>query len=384
VAVERGAASRGVLVALTGGPGQSGVPFLPRIAATLMPSIRGWRLVMLDERGTGQAALRCPRLQRARGASDLTPAPRGAVAACARALGPRRRFFTTADTVADLEALRVRLHIVRITLLGVSYGTFVAERYALAHPRHVRALVLDSVVPQEGIDLLVPEVFERVASVLRAACSRCQTDPARDLAAVVRRYGGGPELLDALVSLSVGAPSFARVPAVLHRAAAGDEAPLRALEARIRAADALPAAFLSQALHQATLCAESRFPWGTSAAPLAGRRRLAARAAAKLPVARLWPFDRRTALHNGFLSSCLEWPSEDIRVPPASGRLPSVPTLMLAGARDLSTPLGWSREELRHAPWARLLVVAGVGHSVLRHDRSGRARAALVTLLAQA
>ena len=45
-----------------------------------------------------------------------------------------RRFFTTADTVEDLEALRLALEGRKMALDGISYGTYVAQRYALAHP----------------------------------------------------------------------------------------------------------------------------------------------------------------------------------------------------------------------------------------------------------
>ena len=140
-------APKGVLVDLTGGPGQGGVAFVPRARARMRGLLRDYRLVMLDQRGTGAGALRCPALQRAMGTSDLTVPPPGSVEACAQALGPQRRFYSTADTVADLEALRVALGADKLTLDGVSYGTFVAERYAIAHPDRVARLVLDSVVP---------------------------------------------------------------------------------------------------------------------------------------------------------------------------------------------------------------------------------------------
>src|SRR6185295_13711535 len=76
-------APRGVLLFLTGGPGEPGVPFVSRLVARLGPALRGYRLVMFDQRGTGAGALDCPALQRQMGASDLTvPAP-VAVRSCA-------------------------------------------------------------------------------------------------------------------------------------------------------------------------------------------------------------------------------------------------------------------------------------------------------------
>src|SRR5438034_8438333 len=50
-------APRGVLLFLTGGPGEPGVPFVPRLQDRLGPALRGYRLVMFDQRGTGAGAL---------------------------------------------------------------------------------------------------------------------------------------------------------------------------------------------------------------------------------------------------------------------------------------------------------------------------------------
>jgi pimeloyl-ACP methyl ester carboxylesterase len=178
-------APRGALVFLTGGPGQPGVPFASRLAARLGPALRGYRLVMFDQRGTGARALDCPALQQQMGASDLTvPAP-AAVRSCAAAIGPSLRYFATADTVADLEALRTALGVTRLTLDGVSYGSYVAEQFALAHPAEVNRLVLDSVVPSWNVDPLQLVNMRQTAAVLRDACAAqgCAFDPASDLAA---------------------------------------------------------------------------------------------------------------------------------------------------------------------------------------------------------
>src|SRR5581483_302297 len=47
------AAPRGVLLFLTGGPGEPGIPFASRISGRLGAALRGYRMVMLDQRGTG-------------------------------------------------------------------------------------------------------------------------------------------------------------------------------------------------------------------------------------------------------------------------------------------------------------------------------------------
>jgi len=213
----------GTLLFLTGGPGQPGVSLIPRVRSRLGPALDGYRLVMFDQRGTGAGALRCPRLQAAAGGSDLTPVPPATVAGCAREIGPARRYFSTPETVVDIEALRVALGAGRLTVDGVSYGSYVAERYALTYPRRVARLVLDSVVPQQGVDPLYLAAIQATARVLRDACAqqRCRWDPAADVRAVVEAEHNGPQLLNALVAESVAVPSFLEVLGPLHDAAAG-------------------------------------------------------------------------------------------------------------------------------------------------------------------
>jgi pimeloyl-ACP methyl ester carboxylesterase len=375
-------APRGTLLFLTGGPGEAGVAFMPKVRARLGAALRGYRLVMLDQRGTGAGALRCPALQRAAGASDLAVPPLSAVRSCAAAVGPRRRFFTTRDTVADLDALRDALGPRRWAVDGVSYGTFVAERYALAHPDRVSRLVLDSVVPQEGIGPFQLETIKAVPRVLRAACRerRCGRDPAADLAAVIRARHDGPALLDTLVTLSVADPSYRAVPGALAAARAGDPRRLERLIAAVHRGDSVPATFLSQGLHASTLCEDYAFPWGGPEAPLTARRRAIAKSAASLTPRTLWPFDRATALGNGELRTCENWPPVGVKLlsrQAVSASLPSVPVLLLAGDRDLSTPLAWGRAEAKHAPQGRLVVVHGAGHSVQTRARNPAVRAAL-------
>jgi len=379
-------APRGTLLLLTGGPGEAGVAFMQKVRARLGPAARGYRLVMLDQRGTGAGALRCPALQRASGASDLAVPPLSAVRSCAAAIGPRRRFFTTRDTVADLDALRAALGARRWAVDGVSYGTFVAERYALAHPARVGRLVLDSVVPQEGIGPFQLETIHAVPRVLRAACRelRCGHDPAADLAAEIRAHHDGPALLDTLVTLSVADPSYRAVPGALAAARAGNPRRLDRLIAAVHRGDSVPASFLSQGLHASTLCEDYAFPWGGPATPLAARRHAIAQAATRLTPSTLRPFDRATALGNGELLTCENWPPLPATLlgrQAVTASLPDVPVLLLAGDRDLSTPLAWARAEATHAPRGRLVVVHGAGHSVQTRARNPAVRAALTRFL---
>ncbi len=84
------AAPRGVLMFLTGGPGQPGLPSLLRNALRLAPVLSAYRLVMIDQRGTGAGAIQCPALQLEVGTSDIAVPLPAAVRDCAERLGERR------------------------------------------------------------------------------------------------------------------------------------------------------------------------------------------------------------------------------------------------------------------------------------------------------
>src|SRR5262249_17863723 len=158
---------------------------------------------------------------------------------------------------------------------------------------------------------------------------------------VVRARHDGPPILDALTLMSVVDPAFTRpadIAAALHDARAGDLVSLDALLSTSRNWDAAPAEALSQGLHASALCGDMRFPWGASPAPVAGRSAKLARWVARLRASDVAPFDRATATGNGFVRQCLPW-APTTPTPSVPKRLPCVPTLLLNGDRDLSTPL---------------------------------------------
>jgi pimeloyl-ACP methyl ester carboxylesterase len=393
-------APRGVLLLLTGGPGQPGVPFVTRLAARLAPVLHAYRLVMFDQRGTGQlGAINCPALQAAVGSSDVAVPTAAAVRACAQTIGPDRQFYSTRDTVADIDMLRAALGVPKMVVDGVSYGTFVAEYYALTYPRHVSKLVLDSIVPQA--DPQRTEAFYLVglraaAQVLRLACQTapvCGFDPAQDVAWLVRHRDDGVKIFDMLVTYEFIDPTYRNpsppgatpgsgdVIGALHAARDGQPAHLDQLIQGLSPGGGSPVLF-SSGLHGATLCTDMRFPWGSDAVPPSRRGQALARATAELTPAQVFPFDATTAEDDGIMQTCLDWP----QTPPApeasaSAMLPAVPTLLLAGDRDLSTPLEWAREEAARAPDGELVIVPGAAHSIQSREPGHQGRDALFVFL---
>jgi hypothetical protein len=106
-------------------------------------------------------------------------------------------------------------------------------------------------------------------------------------------------------------PTYRRiwdVPRALHAARAGDPGALDAFLAAARHYQRdTPANALDQGLHATALCADWRFPWGDSTAPLAGRAVALRRSVDRLSAAALSPFDASTAAGNGFVRQCLPW-----------------------------------------------------------------------------
>jgi pimeloyl-ACP methyl ester carboxylesterase len=185
--------SRGAVFVLAGGPGQSASEaFGGDGLGLLAPALRRRDLIVLDQRGTGRSGLlRCPALER----SSLFDAGLAA-AGCARRLGARRHHYTSRASVDDIEAVRRRLGIPRITLYGTSYGVRVALGYALTYPGNVERLVLDSVVEPGGQDPFYRPSLAAMPRVLRALCrSRCRAftrDPLADLETLVDRMAARP------------------------------------------------------------------------------------------------------------------------------------------------------------------------------------------------
>jgi pimeloyl-ACP methyl ester carboxylesterase len=84
-------------------------------------------------------------------------------------------------------------------------------------------------------------------------------------------------------------------------------------------------------------------------------------------------------LGNGFVRQCLPW-SPTRPTPLPHGKL-LVPTLLVNGDHDLSTPLAWARQQLARTPHGKLVVVPGAGHSVQSRAVSDVGRHAVARFL---
>jgi len=391
-------ASRGALFTLAGGPGQAATPFAEYEAFQLGRGLDGREVVTFDQRGTGRSGtLRCPTLE---GLGERLVNVAGAAADCAETIGPRRAFYTTRDSVEDLEAVRRAIGADKVILYGVSYGTKLALAYAAAYPAHVERLLLDSVVSTDGPDPFGRDSVGAMPRVLRNLCDRrCKAftqDPAADLAALVSRMGSGLlrgplvrddgaiqparlgriRLMDLLFAGDFDPTLRAALPAAVRSALNGDPAPILRLA---RVADRVgsdPVSYFSPGVYATTTCEEGPLPWSRSAAP-AARVDEAMSLLASTPDAQLGPFDRLTAFTSSpVVQLCRLWPTAPAEPVIPNGPFPAVPALVLSGEDDLRTPLETARSVAARLPNASVLVVPDAGHSALDWPTGGCARSA--------
>jgi len=98
---------------------------------------------------------------------------------CGRSKAPSDHDYAMSTLVADLEALRERLGLERIHLLGYSFGGALALEYAIAHPDRVDHMILQApmfghlertrALQIDAFDVVSKgEMHERVRGILRA------------------------------------------------------------------------------------------------------------------------------------------------------------------------------------------------------------------------
>jgi pimeloyl-ACP methyl ester carboxylesterase len=398
--------SKDAVIALAGGPGQAAIPLSSQFGQVLGPIASTRDVIAFDQRGTGLShSLSCPAFEHLAGA--VSP---GVVAICAGQIGPTRSLYTTAETVADIEAIRQAAGYEKLVLYGTSYGTKVAELYAQEYPSHVEALVLDSVVPPSGPEPFDKTTFAAVGRVLRdlcgaQACAHITHEPVHDLAALVKRMGkrfvrgrviddqgvarttrvSSNDLIGILIEGDLNPILRSEFPSAVRSARRGDTAALARLMSRAegepeRGEQELGEGFDSP-LYYSTICDETVFPWNRSESP---KRRLveALTTLRAQPPGVFAPFTSSNALALSDVPVCAAWPFTSGGPEVDAAPLPNVPTLILSGADDLRTPTANARAVAAQIPDAHLLVVPNTGHSVLSSDPTSCAHSALQALFA--
>ncbi len=393
------------VVYLAGGPGQSAINTYSELAPALHGLLDHRNIILLDQRGTGgSAALSCPVAEAAakkvvgadakaisqvtvgRTGEDKPQATQQTAAAGLQDLQKIRaqtqaclaeiskkfdpRDFTTTQAVHDLQALRQALGGVPFNLIGVSYGTRVAQQYMMRYPQGVRSVVLDSVVPNPVI--LGSEFAFNLDAALQKDFALCTAEPA------CRKAFGNPwTTLQRLKVKLTRHPLEVRFPKPLQFAEQRQTLTAAKLVGLVRlyAYSPLTAALLPLTLHAAAegrygpLLAQSDLLSDDLSTSINSGMQLAVICSEDAPDLKLNPATAATLLGNSFvrqlLAECAIWPHgavpKDFHQPLHS----KVPVLILEGQFDPVTPPRYGREVLAGLPNGRLLIAKGQGHNVI-------------------
>ena len=358
---------------LAGGPGQSARDSYPQVAGAFADVLKHRNVVLVDQRGTGGSNLLSCERGDEEADEDESPAAAAAFAQrCVEALSKKAdlRFYTTTVAVADLEDVRKALGVAQLNLVGVSYGTRVAQQYAMRHPASTRSIVLDSVAPNTlGLGNIFARNLDEALALQFAQCTEspaCKDrvgDARRELSTLmatlranpptVRYRDGGtgewredvltPDRVAGMVRMYAYMPLAATVlPVLIHDANQGHYESLAALS-RMMSAEMKDA--MAMGMQMSVLCAED----------------------ADSMVAR--PDDAGTLLGadlaEAMAAMCKVWPKGAM---PADFHRPlatSVPALVLEGEFDPVTPPRYGEEVARSLKNGRLLVLRGQGHNVI-------------------
>lgn len=382
---------------LEGGPGGDALETIPFIFADrFAPFLANRDFIMFDQRGTGysEPSLACPEytelvfstLEMLLDPEEEMALVLEALTTCRERLlaeGVNFAVYNSAQSAADVEALRLALDYPQWNLLGVSYGTRLAQTIMRDFPAGVRSVVLDSSYPiSADLNVEVPANAARAFAALFNACAAdiaCATTypdletvfydtvaqmNARPITVQVGnlltgdRYKArlrGDDLLGVMFQSLYAAEIIPVLPQLIYEVADGRTTTLGALLSSFL----INTEFVSVGMQYAVQCHEEH----VFSAP--GEAVAAAEAYPKLsplfvPSARL--DEQVCALWGAGVADARE--NEPI--------FSNIPTLILAGEFDPITPPAWGEQVADTLSNAYFFVYPSLGHGVSLSDACPR------------
>lgn len=362
---------------LAGGPGQSARESYPGITRAFNDVGRRHHIILVDQRGTGDSnRLICKNAEGEsaviEGAAESAEAARAFASRCHDELRSRAdvRYYSTTDAIQDLDAVREAIGAAQINLVGISYGTRVAQQYAARYPQRTRSVVLDSPVPNELI--LGNDHASNLEASLDLQFARCAALPV-----CAEHFGNPRQQLQALLAQIRSAP-----PSVSYRDPVTgewredrfDEASLVTL-VRLFAYSPMAAAMLPLTLHDAanghpeSLVALARLISSQMSEQIMHGMELSVMCTEDVDGLEPRPEDADSLLGNtmvGFLKAqCSVWPHNPA---PADFHAPfrsDLPVLLLVGEFDPVTPPRYAEQIVAGLGRGRVLTLRGQGHNVI-------------------
>ena len=165
------------VIMLAGGPGQSAVESYIGVSHAFRDILKNRDVVLVDQRGTGKSnPLKCEfdeSVQKEILKDNDLIYPE--LEKCVKNLDADTRYYTTTESIKDLEDVRKALKIEKWNLIGISYGTRKALTYMKMFPDSIRSVILDGVVPQQEALAASHEI--NLINALRKQFDQCNQQP---------------------------------------------------------------------------------------------------------------------------------------------------------------------------------------------------------------
>jgi pimeloyl-ACP methyl ester carboxylesterase len=290
--------------------------------------------------------------------------------------------YNTVESAADFADLRTALGIPKWNVLGVSYGTYLAQTLMYQHPAGIRSVTLDSVVPiedgkaaasaaknaREGFDHLfaacaaqpacadhypnLATTFTNLVNELESKPVEKNTRLTSDGAPTKIGIDGGV-LVNWLINESFNTPNYPNVPALIN---SPDNDADRKIIGSYALPFMIPANVLAYGMTMGMVCSGYLADEDESDILKQGRR-----AFPEYPDSVLAP-----ALHFSYVyDDCRVWNIAKTPKKLRTAKSSSIPTLIISGTFDAVTPPSTGVIAAKTLSDSHVLTFPGVGHGVV-------------------
>ncbi|MBA2336146.1 MAG: alpha/beta fold hydrolase [Acidimicrobiia bacterium] len=380
------------IIYLDGGPGGESLATLQfSLEPTWAPFIDTRDMIFFDQRGIGSStpSLECPETRELTfelldddiSGEEYAIAELAATETCRDRLvadGVDLTQYNSATNAQDIADLRIALRLDEWNLLGISYGTRLAQTVMRDHPQGVRSVILDSTYsPQEDLVSATPANLVRAFEQLWAGCA-ADTECAATYPDLENRFWALRDRLDA-------EPLFTEIADVFtgedHRAVVNGDVLIGAFFQGLYSVDTIPVlpkviADLEQGdtdsvatLLTNNLANGAFFSWGMHLSvecfeevPFADEAEVDEAAAEADPRLGDW-FEGATNVGPAVFALCDLWQAGAGPMVENEAIASDLPTLVMAGGYDPITPPAWGERVAGQLAAATYVEFPAVGHA---------------------
>lgn len=381
------------LMLLSGGPGEKTTANAGFVAVSFSAISPERDLILFDQRGVGRSepALECPEweeaqlalLQEVPDSDRMMEVNYTELLACGERLideGYNLSAFNSLENAADVRDIAQVFGYDQVNLIGVSYGSLLAQHVIREYPELVRSAVIDSVLPLEGsffydtLDSAVVAInrlldacaadeacnsaYPNLREVLFETIDRLNTEPVEITIThpltgeQYDSYLGGDTVLSLLTIYLYQTPTLPQLPSVI------DDVYNENYEAIAQLANFLPVAYqsLSRGMQYSVQCAEDVI--GVTTEQYLERTMA-------IPPQLRGQGDIEVLAEHSPLALCENWPVETLDPSVKTPLVSDVPVLLFGGEFDPVTPFVYAEQVAATLSNSYAYEVPAVGHSVL-------------------